>query len=461
MARILLADDDEFYRTALRGALQGFGHEVVEVGDGRGAQHILALQSFDLLVSDIRMPYLSGVDLLQWAKANTRVPVVLITGFAEIEETRRASELGADGFLLKPFKGEDIESLVKRLTAKEEPAQPKPDVDHLYCKVPLEDFVTGSKIFFSIYVRISSKRYVRIAYQGEDISGDRIEAYKEKGVTYLYLTREDFSKYVNFSLSLLKRLKAAPLIPPERKREFLRYSSEVVLEQVFVEGADRAEFDSAKEFVRSALDLLQDRDEAVALLEALNGHADYLYAHSLGVSLYSSMVARAMKWNSTPVQFKIALAGLLHDVGLKEISRSVLDKPRIAMTQEERSLYESHPHRGRELLSQIPGIPEEVVQIASHHHEGCDGMGYPRKLSRSKIHPLARLVAVTDLFCEYALASPAREGTSALQAIAQMQQAHHSALDPEFFPALKRAFRFDALAEATQARAGEFKPPGA
>jgi putative nucleotidyltransferase with HDIG domain len=450
VARILLADDDDYYRSALKGVLQSLGHEVVEAGDGRGAQHILAIQEFDLLISDIRMPHFSGVDLLQWAKAETRLPVILITGFSHIDETRRATELGADGFLLKPFKAEEIQALISGLAQKDEIApSAKAEVDALYCKVPLDDFVTGSKIFFSIYVRISSRLYVKIAHQGQDVSLDRIESYKQKGVRFLYLTREDFAKYVKFSLHLLKKVGAAPQLPAEKKREFLRYTSEIVLEQLFVEGADREEFDVAKDLVQTTLSLLQDQDQALVLLETLNRHADFLYAHSLAVSLYSSMIARAMRWTSTPVQFKISLAGLLHDVGMKEIPRPVLERPRISMTQEERSQYETHAQRGRDLLGQLSNIPEEIIQIASQHHENCDGTGYPRLLSRAKIHPMARLIAVADVFCEYALKTPYQEAMTATQAVQQMELNYPTALDAEYFSALKKACGFDRLAMVT------------
>ncbi|MDR3607576.1 MAG: response regulator [Oligoflexia bacterium] len=450
MAKILLADDDDYFRTALKAVIKGLGHEVTEVGDGKGAQHILGLQSFDLLISDIRMPSLNGIQLLQWTKSNMKVPVILITGFSEILETKMAGELGADDFLLKPFRTEDIKKAITRLTDHDAPkAEPEEDLDDRYAKIPIDDFISGSKINFNIYIRISSARYVRIAYQGQDIVIERIKSYKAKGVKHLHLAREDFSKYVNFNLQLAQKLRDCRQISPEKKRNFLRYSGEVILEHVFVEGVNREEFEVAKEFVQTMLGILQDHDEALALLDALNDHADFLYAHCLGVSLYASLIARSMNWTSTPVQFKISLAGLMHDIGLKEIARPILEKQRAAMSQEERSIYETHPVRSMELLSQIQGIPDEIVQIASHHHENCIGSGYPHKLSRNKIHPLSRLIAIADVFCEYAIRSPDRPNLPAIEVIQKMTQVHESVLDPECFSAFKRTFEFDELAEIT------------
>src|SRR5690606_5884100 len=102
---------------------------------------------------------------------------------------------------------------------------------------------------------------------------------------------------------------------------------------------------------------------------ALNSHADFVYAHSLGVSTYGVMIARVMGWRSAPSLFKVAIAGLFHDIGFKELDRELLEKPRITHTAAERKEYETHPTRGAELLSQVGNIPLDVIQVASQHHE--------------------------------------------------------------------------------------------
>lgn len=441
MARILLVDDDLFYRGALRNSLRLGGHDVVEAENGAEAQRTLKGGRFDLVITDIRMPEVNGIELLQWIKKERPLPVILITGFSELLETRKAAELGADEFLLKPFKAADIEaSIAKVLSGNARDPKYDADLDGLYSKIPLEDFISGSRICFDIYLRITEKRYLKIAYGGEDLSVERIRSYKRKGLKHLFLTRADFAKYVGFNLSLAKRVGATSSVSDEKRRNFLRHSSEVILEQLFLEGADTEEFNDAREFAESTLTILQDNDEAFAMLEALNHHADFVYAQSLGVSVYGIMVAKALKWTSTPTLFRVSLSGLLHDLGLKEVDRAIIDKPRSTLSAEERAVYETHPIRAMELLNQIRGIPADVILVAYQHHENWVGFGYPQKLPRGKTHPLARLVHIVDLFCDCVVESPGNPRLSAEAAIKQMSQFYESSLDPAPFAALKFVF---------------------
>ena len=85
MARILLAEDDDSMRTFLARALERAGHEVHAVGDGLSAMTALVSNRFDLLVADIVMPGMDGIELARRAGADhPRLRIMLITGFAAL-----------------------------------------------------------------------------------------------------------------------------------------------------------------------------------------------------------------------------------------------------------------------------------------------------------------------------------------------------------------------------------------
>ena len=102
MAKILLAEDDQSMRSFLASALQRAGHDVVNFGDGMSALTRLHEEDFDLLLADVVMPGLDGVELARRAgDARPGLKVMFITGFAAV--ALRAREQPGARILSKPF----------------------------------------------------------------------------------------------------------------------------------------------------------------------------------------------------------------------------------------------------------------------------------------------------------------------------------------------------------------------
>jgi DNA-binding NtrC family response regulator len=115
MARILVADDQEMMRDSLAGLLVREGHEVVAATDGAAAVSKLSASKFDLLITDLRMPKLTGIELLAEAKRlRPEMPVVLMTAFATVQTAVEAMKLGAYDYIQKPFEGDEIKMMVER-----------------------------------------------------------------------------------------------------------------------------------------------------------------------------------------------------------------------------------------------------------------------------------------------------------------------------------------------------------
>ncbi len=115
MARILVCDDQEMMRDSLVATLAREGHEVVAATDGTVAVQRLAGAKFDLLISDLKMPKMTGIELLAEAKkVRPDMPVILMTAFASVQTAVEAMKLGAYDYIQKPFDGDEIKLLVDR-----------------------------------------------------------------------------------------------------------------------------------------------------------------------------------------------------------------------------------------------------------------------------------------------------------------------------------------------------------
>jgi len=115
-ASILVVDDERAIQDTLAWCLRDDGHGVRTAGSGEEAMAIMADQGFDLIISDIIMPGLSGVDLLRKAHAlQPQTLFVLITAFATVETAVEALREGASDYVVKPFKFDELRLRVRRL----------------------------------------------------------------------------------------------------------------------------------------------------------------------------------------------------------------------------------------------------------------------------------------------------------------------------------------------------------
>lgn len=112
---ILVVDDDLHMRLALKESLNKAGYAVSVAEDGLSATEVIKRGSFDLVITDVRMPHKSGIDLLESVReTSSLVPVILITGYGTIQDAVKAIKEGAFDYIQKPFNTETLYGVVKR-----------------------------------------------------------------------------------------------------------------------------------------------------------------------------------------------------------------------------------------------------------------------------------------------------------------------------------------------------------
>ena len=113
--RILLADDDASLRRVLQFKLKKDGHDVTAVEDGEAALNQLRSDRWDLLLSDIKMPVVDGVELLELARQlQPGLKVILITAHATVSQAVQAVKLGAFDYITKPFEDDELTTAINR-----------------------------------------------------------------------------------------------------------------------------------------------------------------------------------------------------------------------------------------------------------------------------------------------------------------------------------------------------------
>ena len=121
MANILIVDDEQSYRQLLSLVFEGDGHKIRVGKNGREALELLKEEPAEIIISDVRMPDMNGIELLREARElMPDIGVILMTAFATVDNARDAFILGADDFIQKPFDVEELKLIVKKTLERQE-----------------------------------------------------------------------------------------------------------------------------------------------------------------------------------------------------------------------------------------------------------------------------------------------------------------------------------------------------
>jgi DNA-binding response OmpR family regulator len=163
--RILIAEDDPVMADGLTASLRGQGYAVDHVADGIAADNALALHPFDLLILDLGLPRLPGLEVLRrLRKRKAALPVLILTAHGSMDERVEGLDLGADDYLTKPFNLRELHARIRVLARRGQTVVPN----------TIE------------YGRLSYDRTTRVARMG----GELIDlSAREAGVLEILLTR--------------------------------------------------------------------------------------------------------------------------------------------------------------------------------------------------------------------------------------------------------------------------------
>lgn len=115
MKQILLAEDDELILKTLEHKLTKDGYEVVLTRNGKEAIENIKSSTFDLIITDIMMPFASGLEIINAVnESNKKIPVIVLSSLGQEETVVEAFNLGADDFIVKPFSPIELSIRIKK-----------------------------------------------------------------------------------------------------------------------------------------------------------------------------------------------------------------------------------------------------------------------------------------------------------------------------------------------------------
>ncbi len=178
--KILLVDDDDSLRDMLSIVLKKEGYDVVSLENAMLALKILKKRSFDLIISDIKMPGISGIKLLSKIKSiNNEIPIIMITAYASTNDAVEAMKLGAEDYITKPFNLDELKIIIDKALYKKNIERENVELRLKLSKEDkFEDIIGNSSKILKIYELIDniSKTDSNVLITGESGTGKELIA---------------------------------------------------------------------------------------------------------------------------------------------------------------------------------------------------------------------------------------------------------------------------------------------
>jgi response regulator RpfG family c-di-GMP phosphodiesterase len=494
---VLVVDDEAGIREVLVDFLSMEGYAVVAVADGEAAMAHLEEHRADVMLLDMKLPGISGLEVLE--RSRRLVPdllVVMMTGFGTVETAVSAMKNGAYDYLLKPFKIRDVIRLIERGLEKK-----ALEAQNIQLKEALNLYHLSERMARDLAIEPLYDILMETARQETGADAIGLWCTGTEGSASLEPVRmwgalgQDVSRRVALEMFDIRRLaaltgvkgaifdghEARTLIdtvtdrPPSSMLSIPLHVNDRVLGYLVALSFDPGRpFGDGKRKLLSILghraaaalenarlygDLQQTFKQTIqGLANILEDKDPYTRGHSERVSRYARLIAETMGLSLEEVE-RVADSALMHDIGKLGIRFEELNKAE-PLTFAEYEMFKSHTTRGKWLLEPITFL-HPLIPGVYHHHERWDGKGYPMGLKGEQTPLMARILSVADTFDAmtshraYRRALPIDIALSELEECAQTQfdpvivEAFLTVMKERSLVRLSRASRWQSLLDAT------------
>lgn len=460
---VLVVEDEDIVRELVVHVLQRAGYRVAAAANGSTALTALREHPVDLILTDLRMPVMDGLELLREAKKlHPFVDIIVLTAYGTIDSAVQALKLGATDYLAKPF---DINELLERVaqsfakrrehaTSEQSLTKPLLELNRILSRsAGLESTLGQIRNLIKSTFRPDQVHALLfdgceqadwLAAQLSDtaqadaqVTPSQIQALAEDPVPWRLgepgrpISNDEASYGHTVAVPIASGAEAIGALLIAREADAEPYT-EADAQLLHIFGAQIALVvlhGAAQRRLQKTFSELRELSvsAAEALAEALGTFDDYTRQHSRRVSRYAKLLAQAAGLDAHTCDV-LEIAGLLHDIGKLGVGENTLRKDG-KLTQAEQDRIKMHPVQGARILSGLDALAE-IVPIVRHHHERYDGLGYPDGLKGERIPYGARLLAVVDAYDSMVTDRPYREALSRAEARQQLLDGAGTQFDP-------------------------------
>ncbi len=291
-----------------------------------------------------------------------------------------------------------------------------------YLKVEIAAFRTAEKnIGFDVFLQIGEENFAHVFSSQTGIDFQRLNTYQERGVQHLYIKKEDEAAFHVFIKARPESALSDEKVGDTKKAALLLNMAEQNLTDIFstlqvATDLDEKTIQESSKLVKNFLKLMTKNPRSLTMMVRVASHGDYLYYHSLFVSVVSMFLAKASVGNNPRMIEVCGLGGLIHDIGYTQLPKDLLEQPSALNPAQWREM-RKHTHYALKMVEGLTNIPDEVRFVLAQHHEEPRGTGYPAGIRGPVIFFPAKVVSLADGFCALVSDRPYRPAFTVEQAL--------------------------------------------
>ncbi len=270
--------------------------------------------------------------------------------------------------------------------------------DNEFVPISAARFLYGNKSFFDIYIKLGTNKYVKLVHIGEVFEPKRLSNYIEKGIKYFYFRKEAQLTYLSYCDHLAKSLLNNENAPTKLKAEQTLNLGNETIHYLQKNGVSKDLIDFSARFVTNVQKMIEliNTEKSYYLKEFM---ADLsAFEHAVGVTAVASLIIRTLGNKSERIQEIVGLAGFLHDIGMYYECPDLDETHERKFNEEDWLRFVHHPEAGADILREISGIDDIVIQAVEQHHERRNGKGFPNRIGLGKINLISEVIGISEEF---------------------------------------------------------------
>ncbi len=277
------------------------------------------------------------------------------------------------------------------------------DQKNEYCKIRIEFFSKTQKVQSDVYIKLSKKKYVKIIKENIQYDPSEVLRYKEKGVYFFYVKSSNFSKiFNNFVSKLTEDFENDYTMIPNIGHLYPTFCHEVLAEFVSTSGLNDQAVKLADMAISMTLHLIDANPKLTEIWQGMINGQNYLSDHSIMTCYMAVDLCRNHPQMANDENYlSLTLASFFHDIMIhdSELAQIDLASDDISeLTDKQKQIIINHPLEAVAQLSDVEGIPLDVLEIIEQHHELPDGTGFPKKIKEESIGNLTIIFQVAHDF---------------------------------------------------------------